>query len=439
MASFVQFTPPSLPYNLTIAPSKDDQDTLSPCQMPLPLSPPPSSPPPVYRLRSNESLKSPIYNHQSSQSLGPVAKLPPLVSKRSPKPRSPPPRPPRPQTSLPNLRPTVILSPKLLSALPSEARPSKFQRPHSPPRPHAPSPSSSYSSNSNEHFSTPLPSPAFFAPRTWPKHPPANPQTSPLRSTISSKTASPLQPSPTSPHAHYYNPKWQYENLTRDSNSITALPPPPLPPPQGPLPQPPSPPPKLACPKRLSPEKSPVKPDSPKLAANRHGRRKKSKPRSERRRKDTTSSHFIHEVRNAQKIQNIIETNAANAAYTGRVPSLRHAEKQSLGPHSQLDPSQEPPHAHPHHRHNNTDKSQRSKREQQRWHNQHSHPSVPELEGDTPITVDLTFPPPPPTFWIRNRKKFAILATIVLVLAVTAGILAGIIWKLKWSGVVKAS
>ena len=383
MDSVVQSSPPSLPYNLTIAgnePNKYSSRPLSPRQMPLP-----SSPPPVYRIRSADSLTGPqLRSRQQIPSTALVAKLPSSVSKRSPLPRVPPPRPPRPQKSLPNLRPTVILEPDLISALPSSDRP-KRQAAQIPDPAHAPSPSPSDASNSDENFSTPIDSPAFFAPRTWPRQPSSRSPTSPLRTAISSTSRSP-RASPSSQRS-LYSPKWHYENIVcRDS--ITALPPPPLPPPAGPLPEPPSPSPEMRPPKTPSPRSSPT-----------HGRRKKSRrsPHSSHTNRDTTSSHFIHEVRNAQKIQEVIKANAAvlNASTDqSRTPNI---------PSRNQNPLHNPP-----------------------------LPSLPELEGDVPlpITVDLTFPPARPSFYVRHRRKLAMFLTALLVLVVTAGILAGILWRL---------
>jgi hypothetical protein len=59
-----------------------------------------------------------------------------------------------------------------------------------------------------------------------------------------------------------------------------------------------------------------------------------------------------------------------------------------------------------------------------------------ELEGDAPITIDLTYPPSPPTFWKRHRRKILALLMVVFVLSVTAGITTGIIWRLQRVGMV---
>ena len=390
MDSVVQSSPPSLPYNLTIAgtePNKYSSRTLSPRQIPLP-----SSPPPVHRIRSADSLTGPqLRSRQQIPFTALVAKLPSSVSKRSPLPRVPPPRPPRPQKSLPNLRPTVILEPDLISALPSSDRP-KRQAAQIPDPAHPPSPSPSDTSNSDEHFSAPIDSPAFFAPRTWPRQPPSRSPTSPLRPAISSTSPSP-RASPSSQRS-LYSPKWHYENIVcRDS--ITALPPPPLPPPAGPLPEPPGPSPKLRPPKTPSPRSSPT-----------HGKKSKRRrsPHASGTNRDTTSSHFIHEVRNAQKIQEVIRANAASLnANTDQSRTPSHNEKPLRFSSKHQPTICSPP-----------------------------LPSLPELEGDIPlpITIDLTFPPARPSFCMRHRRKLAIFLTVLLVLVTTAGILAGILWRL---------
>ena len=46
------------------------------------------------------------------------------------------------------------------------------------------------------------------------------------------------------------------------------------------------------------------------------------------------------------------------------------------------------------------------------------------------VTEDITEPPEPPTWRRRHRRKMHVLATVILILVLTAGILGGIMWRL---------
>jgi hypothetical protein len=441
----VQSSPPSLPYNLTTVPTASREDgPRSPSQIPLPLSPLPASPA-ISRIRSDASLKS-TQTHLHLGSPAPIARLPRSVSKQHLNSRPPPPRPPRPQISLPNLRPTVVVSPDLLTALPSVDRPHLFQPLDTTfiERQQAPSPTSIYSQSSHDRFATPLPSPAFFAPRTW--HTFQSPsdqipeEVEPInrkhskssKASRSSKSHSPTSRSKaSSPSSNrYYNSKWPYENITRDSMSITALPPL-LPPPSGPLPDPPPLSPAATAMQSLSADEEKylrqhfnasrcgeIKKQSEREAKKKKRDKGKSKARSlSSRSKGVKKSNIllIRHPSNAEKIP--VQTNPLPhfqpKSNTDRF-SWPSPHINTPGPHHDYPPD----------------------------HHQPLSPSYAppftELPGSfpNPITIDLTYPPSPPTFWKRHRRKILAVVMVLFVLSVTAGITTGIIWRLQRIGMV---
>ena len=198
-------SPTRLPLSLSPPPTKTR--STSPPITSLTQLPPPLSPPPIKKRSTTPPSTSPLPSHPCYTPLTP-----------------PPQRPPRPFFSLPNLRPTIILSPILASKLPPEDRPPAFHLP-SPKahykRTHTHSP---HSSSSSSEYITALPSPVFFAPRSWS----SQGQYSPLKFSTSPTRSEKEK------HCELHAFRYDWAN-----DSITALPPP-RPPPTCPLPLPPS-------------------------------------------------------------------------------------------------------------------------------------------------------------------------------------------------------
>jgi hypothetical protein len=144
---------------------------LSPANIPLPASP-------LGRASKSDYVYRDSLPARSTRPPGSKGQTP-LRSRTPTWPRSPPARPPRPPTALPNIRPTIILSPFLVSSLPPGDQPiipgslknkgsfSTTSTSTSKPTTSSYTTSSSIDQNSCYNSLTP-PSPHFFAPTNWP-------------------------------------------------------------------------------------------------------------------------------------------------------------------------------------------------------------------------------------------------------------------------------
>jgi hypothetical protein len=237
----------------------------------------------------------------------------------------------------------------------------------------------------------------------------------------SSNSASPNH-SPNSLHTAYYNAKWQCGNVG-SHESITALPPP-LPPPEGPLPDPPTP---MLSLRRTS--LSPVK------------ERKCRQQEKSTRRKSQNCADKLTILRGPPFIlpfqsQSQFRSQRNERQYVTQ--SLPHHQNPL---HSTSPPSHIPRPATSHHKsdhphippkpnsiHNpDPDLDQDLERNilspLNPHPNPHPHLSSPSQHSPTP-------PPQFRKFLRRHKKKLWLVATVLLVLGITAGILAGILWRL---------
>ena len=238
--------------------------SLSPRHFPLLLSPPTASPEGVHFDGPTSTAATGLKIARTSSN----SVLDCCISPKSPNswsaPRSPPPRPARPPTALPNIRPTIILSPFLVSSLPPADRPllskslngeCSFSTSSTSPSQPTFSSKSSTSDSRSCYSSLAPPSPCFFGSTSWPTtQSPATPSPKGTTPTLALSARSPqrlVDPAvlstrpkrPATGEAHSRYPSRDINNGSAPASSRNsrippphAPSPPPFPPPTAPLP-----------------------------------------------------------------------------------------------------------------------------------------------------------------------------------------------------------